>query len=560
MEQVRTVNVGIIGLGTVGGGCARLIAKHRDSYRKAYGVDLALRRACARHPERARELGLSEGVFTTDWHEVTADPAVDIVIEVIGGEHPAREIILDAIAHGKHVVTANKSLLGQQVDELADAAAAAGVQIRCEAACAGGIPIVNALEHALVGNEILTIAGIMNGTTNYILSRMDAEGLDFAEVLAQAQELGYAEADPTADVDGFDAAAKLAILSSIAFHTRVTTADIACEGIRGVSAADIEQARALGMKIKLLACGRKTERGVDVRVHPAMIPSGHQLAAVSGAMNAVIAVGDAVGETMFYGAGAGAFPTASAVVGDALELAWPLARGIAAPAEREPYGRVEPIVPIEELETRFYLRLRVRDRAGALAPVVAAFAEAGISVSDINQVADHASAGQAGVGGTADMAAAADVEGAASVGAGADTAADFDAVASSGVATGTAAGGADTVVAAGAGADPVTAADIETAVDNETGATHAGASAGDATENGAGSAVAAGTSAHGEAIPTGAEAVEETCSVVFLTHRARQRDMDAVCHRLAHLSEVAEVASVIRIEDVERWCDGVEAN
>lgn len=476
MEQVRTVNVGIIGLGTVGGGCARLIAKHRDSYREAYGVDLALRRACARHPERARELGLSEGVFTTDWHEVTADPAVDIVIEVIGGEHPAREIILDAIAHGKHVVTANKALLGQQVDELADAAAAAGVQIRCEAACAGGIPIVNALEHALVGNEILTIAGIMNGTTNYILSRMDAEGLDFSEVLAQAQELGYAEADPTADVDGFDAAAKLAILSSIAFHTRVTTADIACEGIRGVSAADIEQARVLGMKIKLLACGRKTERGVDVRVHPAMIPADHQLAAVSGAMNAVIAVGDAVGETMFYGAGAGAFPTASAVVGDALELAWPLARGIAAPAEREPYGRVEPIVPIEELETRFYLRLRVRDRAGALAPVVAAFAEAGISVSDINQVADHASAGQAGVGAAA------------------------------------------------------------------------------------GSAVAAGTSTHGGAILAGAEAVEETCSVVFLTHRARQRDMDAVCNRLAHLSEVAEVASVIRIEDVERWCDGVEAN
>lgn len=531
MEQVRTVNVGIIGLGTVGGGCVRLIAKHRDSYREAYGVDLALRRACARHPERARELGLSEGVFTTDWHEVTADPAVDIVIEVIGGEHPAREIILDAIAHGKHVVTANKALLGQQVDELADAAAAAGVQIRCEAACAGGIPIVNALEHALVGNEILTIAGIMNGTTNYILSRMDAEGLDFTEVLAQAQELGYAEADPTADVDGFDAAAKLAILSSIAFHTRVTTADIACEGIRGVSAADIEQARALGMKIKLLACGRKTERGVDVRVHPAMIPTDHQLAAVSGAMNAVIAVGDAVGETMFYGAGAGAFPTASAVVGDALELAWPLARGIAAPAEREPYGRIEPIVPIEELETRFYLRLRVRDRAGALAPVVAAFAEAGISVSDINQVADHASAGQTGVGAAAGTAAAA--------GAGA---------------------AAGTAVAAGAGADPVTAAGIEAAASNETGATHVGASTGEATENGVGSAVAAGTSTHGGTIPTGAKTVEETCSVVFLTHRARQRDMDAVCNRLAHLSEVAEVASVIRIEDVERWCDGVEAN
>ena len=283
----------------------------------------------------------------------------------------------------------------------------------------------------------------MNGTTNYILSRMDAEGLGFEEALADAQRLGYAEADPTADVDGHDAAAKLAILSSIAFHTRVTTDDVCCQGIRNVSAADIEQARELGMKVKLLAVGRKTAEGVEARVHPAMIPATHQLAAVNGAMNAVFAVGDAVGETMFYGAGAGAFPTASAVVGDILELAGPIARGVALPAESEPFERVLPVRSIENLAGRFYIRLSVEDRVGTLAPVVAAFAEAGISISQINQLADG---------------------------------------------------------------------------------------------NGT------------------------TCSVAFITHRALERDVMAACDALGALPEVAAVASVIRIEDVEAWSDGVEEN
>ena len=440
---MRTVGIGIIGLGTVGGGTFRLIERHRDKYREAYGIEVAVVRACSLDETAARELGVGEGVWTNDWREVTGCPEVDIVIEVIGGEHPATEIFEDAFAHGKHVVTANKALLGRHVDELATAAARAGVQIRCEAACGGGIPIVNALEHALIGNEALTVAGILNGTTNYILSRMASEGLGYDEVLADAQRLGYAEADPTADVDGFDAASKLAILSSIAFHTRVTTDDVYMQGIRNVSAADIEQARELGYVVKLLAVGRNTPSGVDVRVHPTMIPADHQLAAVNGAMNAVFVVGDAVGETMFYGAGAGAFPTASAIVGDVLELAAPLAHGQQLAPENEPFARVLPIRSIEDLTTRFYIRLTVADRVGALAPVVAEFARAGVSISQINQLQDGE-----------------------------------------------------------------------------------------------------GTS----------------CSVAFLTHRALERDVDAVCAALDELPEVASVASVIRIEDIEKWSEGVEEN
>ena len=303
---MRSDNIGIIGLGTVGGGVVRLIQRHHDDYVEHYGIDLQIKRACSRNDAEAKNLGIAD-IFTTNWQDVTSDPTIDIVIELIGGEHPATEIFEDSFAHGKHVVSANKALLGRHVEHLAKLANSHGVQIKCEAAAAGGIPVVSALEHDLVGNEILTIAGIMNGTTNYILSRMANEGLGFDEVLADAQRLGYAEADPTADVDGFDAASKIAILASIGFRTRVNTDDVFMQGIRNVSATDIEMARQFGYAIKLLAIARNTESGVDVRVHPTMIPATHQLASVSGAMNAVFIVGDAVGETMFYGAGAGSF-------------------------------------------------------------------------------------------------------------------------------------------------------------------------------------------------------------------------------------------------------------
>lgn len=442
-QTTRTVNVGLIGLGTVGGGVAMTILRHHDEYLSAYGIDLNLKRVCALSANRLGELGIESEAFTSDWHDVVADPDIDIVVELIGGEHPATEIFEAALSSGKHMVTANKALLGRHVERLARLAAENGVQLKCEAAAAGGIPIVNTLEHAFVGNRILTIAGILNGTTNYILSRMTSEGLDFDEVLADAQRLGYAEADPTADVDGFDAASKVAILSSIAFHTRVTTDDVYMQGIRNVSAADIEQARDMGYCIKLLGIARLTSDGIDARVHPTMIPASHMLASVSGAMNAVYVVGDAVGETMFYGAGAGAFPTASAVVGDILELAEPLAHGSAPEPESEPFERVTPICSIDTLETRYYIRLSIADRVGALAPVVNAFSVAGISISAINQLQDG---------------------------------------------------------------------------------------------NGT------------------------TCSVVFMTHKVLESKVQTVITALKALSEVADVASVIRIEDVNAWSEGAEKN
>ena len=381
---MTTVNIGIIGLGTVGGGTARVILNRHDDFMKHYGYDLQIKRACALEPERAAELGIDTGAFTTDWHDVVSDPDVDIVVELIGGDHPATEIFEAAFAAGKHVVTANKALLGRHVEKLAHKAAAAGVQIKCEAAAGGGIPIVNALEHTLVGNEILTIAGILNGTTNYILTRVENEGLGFDEVLADAQRLGYAEANPTADVDGFDAAAKVAILASIGFRTRVTTDDVHTEGIRSIAPVDFEMAHAMGCTIKLLGIARNTPDGVDVRVQPTMIPQSHMLASVSNAMNAVFVVGDAVGETMFYGAGAGSFPTASAVVGDICVLAEHIAGGTVAP-ESEPFERSLPIRSIEDLTTRYYLRLSVEDKLGSLAEAVQVFAKHGVSVARINQ-------------------------------------------------------------------------------------------------------------------------------------------------------------------------------
>ena len=386
--STRTVNVGIIGLGTVGGGVYRLITTHAERYRKNLGIDLRIARVCNRSEKRAHELGIDPEQFTSDWHDVVSDPSIDIVVEVIGGEHPATEIFEQSFAAGKHVVTANKALLGRHMEKLSAAARAAGVQLRCEASCGGGIPIVNTLEHDLSGNEVITVAGIVNGTTNYILSRMAEEGLGYEEVLADAQRLGYAEADPTADVDGLDAASKIAILSSIGFATRITTDDVHAQGIRAISAQDIEVARKLGYAIKMLAIGHRTDSGIDVRVHPAMIPASHPLAGVSGAMNAVYVVGDAVGETMFYGAGAGAFPTASAVVGDVLALAEPLSVGTSPLPEPEPFKRELAIRDIRDLSTRYYVRIVPGDTDDAQVHAEEVLTEHGIATEQVMKLED----------------------------------------------------------------------------------------------------------------------------------------------------------------------------
>ena len=391
---MRTVNIGLIGLGTVGGGVARLIQKHHDDYVEHYGIDLCLKRTCSRNNEEAKRLGILE-TFTDKWQDVVSDPDIDIVIELIGGEHPATEIFEESFKSGKHVVTANKALIGRHVEYLARLAAQNGVAIRCEAAAAGGIPVVNTLEHNLIGNELLTIAGIMNGTTNYILSRMENEGLPFETVLADAQAAGYAEADPTADIDGFDAASKIAILASIGFKTRVSTDDVYMQGIRSVSDIDFAIAKEFGYTIKMLSIARNTPEGIDARVHPTMIPVGHQLASVSGAMNAVYVVGDAVGETMFYGAGAGSFPTASAVVGDVMALAEPISQGRTPIPESEPFGHKLTLKSIEDLKTRYYIRLTVEDRVGMLAQATKVFADCNISISHISQYQQHSSTEEA---------------------------------------------------------------------------------------------------------------------------------------------------------------------
>ena len=444
-DNLRTVNVGLIGLGTVGGGVARTILSHHDRYLDAYNIDLKIARACGLVWEQAEAAGITPEQFTSDWHDVVSDENVDIVVELIGGEHPATEIYEAAFAAGKHVVTANKALLGRHVEAFAHTAREHGVQLKCEASCGGGIPIVSTLERDLVGNEILTIAGILNGTTNYILSRMEAEGADYADVLADAQAKGYAEADPSVDVDGFDAASKTAILASIGFSSRVTTDDVYQQGIRTISAEDISVAHDLGYTIKLLGIARNTAEGVDVRVHPTMIPLDHQLAKVSGAMNAVYVVGDAVGETMFYGAGAGSFPTASAVVGDILTLSEQISRGVAPLPESEPFSRNKPIRSMDELETKYYIRLRVADRVGALAEAVNVFAKHDISISLINQLED---------------------------------------------------GNSDS----------------------------------------------------------------NACSVIFLTHKALEKNVQDAAAALAASDCVSEVANVLRIEDVDAWTDGVMAN
>jgi homoserine dehydrogenase len=381
---MRTIRVGLIGLGTVGGGVVEIWRRHRQDFISRAGVDIDIVRFADRSEERATALGIEPEKFTTDGMSVTTDPEVDVVIELIGGTGAAREVVLSALRAGKNVVTANKALLATHGEEVMEAAEAAGVDIRFEASVGGGIPIIEPLKHSLTSNEITSVVGIVNGTTNYMLTRMASEGLDYATALTDAQELGYAEADPTADVDGLDAAAKIAILSSIAFNSRVVMSQVPAEGIRAIDTADVEYADAMGYAIKLLAIARRTEGGVDVRVHPTMIPYSHPLAAVKGVYNAIYVTGDAVGETMFFGEGAGSLPAASAVVGDLIEVA------------RRLQTDCRPLVgctctehlavrDISELETRYFIRLFVDDKPGVLAATAKVFGDHGVSLASVIQ-------------------------------------------------------------------------------------------------------------------------------------------------------------------------------
>lgn len=384
------IKIGLVGTGTVGGGCLDILAKHHDDFKRQYGIDLQIVRLCSRRDDVARAHGLKH-LFTTDFNDVINDPQIDVVVELIGGVTTARELVAAALRNKKHVVTANKALMATYGEEIMSLAAENGVEIAFEGSVGGGIPIIDPLKHSLTANGISSVMGIVNGTTNYMLTRMAQEGLAYEEALAQAQALGYAEADPTADVDGLDAAAKIAILASIAFHSRVTMSDVHTEGIRNIKPLDLEAAAEMGYAVKLLAIANRADAGISVRVHPAMLPVSHQLSNVNGVFNAIYVTGDAVGEAMFFGEGAGAGAAASAVMGDVIEIARHIKLGCGPVVGCTCVDKL-PIVPIEDLCCRYYIRFTVADRPGVMAAMAGLFAKHGVSLHSVSQHGSDASA------------------------------------------------------------------------------------------------------------------------------------------------------------------------
>jgi len=377
------LKVAMLGCGVVGSQVYRLLTGQSADLQQRAGAPLQVVGVAVREPDRPREIAIDPDLLTTDGMALVTRPDVDIVIELIGGIEPARSLLLAALKAGKSVVTANKALVAADRAVLHRTAQNAGVDLYYEAAVAGAIPLLRPLRESLAGDDVRRVLGIVNGTTNFILDRMDSSGADFSAALAEAQSLGYAEADPTADVAGFDAAAKAAILASIAFHTEVTADDVYREGILSVTAADIAAARALGCVVKLLAICERCNGGITARVHPAMIPREHPLAAVRDAYNAVFIEAESAGRLMFYGAGAGGQPTASAVLGDTVAIARNMLAGLRGP-DSSTYAGL-PLVPIGDAITRYYVQLDVADRPGVLAPVADAFAQNGVSIKDVRQ-------------------------------------------------------------------------------------------------------------------------------------------------------------------------------
>jgi homoserine dehydrogenase len=379
----KPLKVAMLGCGVVGSQVYRLLTEQSADLQQRAGAPLQVVGVAVREPDRPRQVAVDPELLTTDGAELVSRPDVDIVIELIGGIEPARTLLLSALKAGKSVVTANKALVATDRAVLHRTAQEARADLYYEAAVAGAIPLLRPLRESLAGDDVHRVLGIVNGTTNFILDRMDSSGADFSAALAEAQALGYAEADPTADVAGFDAAAKAAILASIAFHTEVTADDVYREGILSVTAADIASARALGCVVKLLAICERCNGGITARVHPAMIPREHPLAAVRDAYNAVFIEAESAGRLMFYGAGAGGQPTASAVLGDTVAIARNMLAGLRGP-DASTYAEL-PLVPIGDAITRYYVQLDVADRPGVLAPVADAFAQNGVSIKDVRQ-------------------------------------------------------------------------------------------------------------------------------------------------------------------------------
>jgi homoserine dehydrogenase len=377
-----TIRVGVLGCGTVGGSLTKLIADEGATIAARTGVRLEVTRVAVRNLAAERAVTLADGVLTRDAKALVIDPEVDVVVETIGGIEPARQLILDALKGGKPVITANKELVANCGFELYEAAEAGGVDLLFEAAVAGGVPLMRVLRESLIGENITRLMGIVNGTTNYILTKMTEEGQSYASALADAQELGYAEADPTADVEGHDAGAKAAIMATVAFGARVVAGDVYQEGISRLTPADIEAARRMHHVIKLLAVAERVDDQVAVRVHPVMVPEQHPLASVRDSFNAVFLEGEAVDDLMLYGRGAGGFPTASAMLGDLISASRNLVRGTS-----DGMGTLVevPIMAIDETSSAFYLSIEVSDQPGVLRDVAGVFGDHGVSIKSMEQ-------------------------------------------------------------------------------------------------------------------------------------------------------------------------------
>ncbi|MDB5922175.1 MAG: homoserine dehydrogenase [Betaproteobacteria bacterium] len=390
---MKPINVGLLGIGTVGGGAYTVLRRNQEEIGRRAGCAITIKMVADKDLDKVRSIVGERAIVTADAYDVVDNREIDIVVELIGGTNIARELVLKAIANGKHVVTANKALLAQHGNEIFEAAQKHNVMVAFEGAVGGGIPIIKSLREGLTANRIEWIAGIINGTSNFILSEMRDRGASFGDVLKEAQVRGYAEADPTFDVEGVDAAHKLTIMAAIGFGIPMQFRSAYIEGISKLTREDIRYAEELGYRIKMLGIAKRTPQGIELRVHPTLIPEKRLIANVEGVMNAILVKGDAVGQTMYYGAGAGAEPTASAVVADLVDVARMLT---ADPEHRVPHlafqpGQLDntPILPMSEVETSYYLRMRVDDKPGVLADITRILADLGISIGAMVQKEPH---------------------------------------------------------------------------------------------------------------------------------------------------------------------------
>lgn len=383
MAECKTIKAALLGLGTVGGGVYKLVQRQKEEMVKKSGANLEITRILVHNMNKQRE-GVDASLLTDNWKEIVEDPEISIVIEVMGGIEPAKTMILEALCAGKNVVTANKDLVAVHGRELLDAAQENQVDFLFEAAVAGGIPIIRPLKQCLAANEIDEVIGIVNGTTNYILTKMFEDGMDFSEALAKATELGYAEADPTADVEGLDAGRKVATLASIAFHSRVVFDDVYTEGITKISAKDVAYAKEFGSVIKLLGVAHNKEDGIEVAVYPMMLPKNHPLASVRDSFNAVFVHGDALDDAMFYGRGAGELPTASAVMGDVIDIIRDIQFSCTGRISCTCYKNT-PVKSSDDVKNKFFVRMQVTNKPGVLARIASMFGEHKVSISKVIQ-------------------------------------------------------------------------------------------------------------------------------------------------------------------------------